>query len=104
MVVSFKLAYGQTILRYLSKVNENRGSERVLYMNSYISFIHSNSNWKQPTVLQQVGKNYCIYTSNGLLLMKKKYIIDTHNNMKDLESIVLGKTYQTPLCTVIREN
>ena len=104
MVVSFKLVYGQTILRYLSKVNENIGSQRVLYMNAYISFIHSNLNWKQPTILQQVDKNLWIYTSNGLLLIKEKYIINIHNNMKDLESIVLRKTYQTLLCTVIREN
>ena len=61
-------------------------------------------NWKQPTVLQQMGNNLCIYTSNGLLLIQKKYMIDIHNNMKDLESIALGKTYQTLLCTVIREN
>lgn len=58
MVVSFKLAYGQTILRYLSKVNENIGSQRVLYMNAYISFIHSNLNWKLPTVCQQVEKKF----------------------------------------------
>ena len=96
MVVSFKLAYGQRILRYLSKVNENIGSRRVLSMNAYISFIHSNSNWKLPSVLQQAGNNLWIYTSNGLLLMNKKYMTDTHNNMKDLESVVLGKMYQTP--------
>ena len=96
MVVSFKLAYGQRILRYLSKVNENIGLRRVLSINAYISFIRSNSNWKQPSVLQQAGNNLWIYTSNGLLLMNKKYMTDTHNNMKDLESVVLGKMYQTP--------
>lgn len=82
-VVSFKLAYGQRILRYLSKVNENIGSQRVLSMNVYISFIHSNSNGNNRLSFNRRETICASIQAMDCYLINKKYMIDTHNNMKD---------------------